>query len=120
LKDRRFSGRANPCPRPQLLAVRTRQGFAVGADDLIERRQVPVLFRIDMDRVDLPVLVSSEVLQIDDVLVRVGPEIAANAAQLVGGDRDRLGRVVGRRCPNVHHAVARRQEADPPPVGTDL
>ena len=72
-----------------------------------------------VDAVDVPVLVAAVVLAIEDVLAGVGPEVAADAALLVLGDRLGGVGIVDRADPDVEHAVDRGQVAELLAVGAD-
>ena len=62
--------------------------------DLIDRRQVDRLAGAYVDAVGTPILISALVLQIDDVLVRIRPEIATDTALRVVGHRMGLAGIV--------------------------
>ncbi len=81
--------------------------------DAVDRGQVPGLAALQVDGVGAPVLVAADVLQVDDVPVGEGPEVAPDAAVGVVGHRPGRARIVGRTDPDVEHAVDRRQVADP-------
>jgi len=70
-----------------------------------QRRQVLRRSRLQVLAVDAPILVPVLVLQVENVPVRVGPEVHANAAVFVV--RDGLGgrEVAGGTHPDVQHAV---------------
>src|SRR3546814_577157 len=60
------------------------------------------------------------VAQVQKGVWLVRPEILADAAGVVVGDRARIGDVAGRCDPDVEHAVDRRDPAQVLAVGTDL
>src|SRR3712207_6722892 len=55
--------------------------------DLLEGCEIPRLLRPRIGGVDAPVLVPADILQVDDVLVVLGPEVDADAALAVHCDR---------------------------------
>ena len=94
------------------------------ADDLRgglrERGEVAGLVAGHVHRVQVEVLVTAAVAQVEQRVRLLRPEIVVDAARLVVGDRLAGGRIAGRRDPDVHHAVDRRDPAQVPAVGTDL
>ena len=89
------------------------------APDLLEGREVALGAGREVDRVDVPVLVAALVLQVEDVRVVEGPEVDADAAAGVLGDRLGGRQVADRRDPDVQHAVDRRQPGEAGAVGAD-
>ena len=93
---------------------------ALDRDDLrlhlLERGQVARLAAGGRHRVHVPVLVAALVLDVDDVLAVLGPEVLADAAQLVGGD-DRVILLADGLDEDVEHALVRRQVGQPLAVG---
>jgi hypothetical protein len=67
----------------------------------------------------MPVFVTVGILQVNDMIVREGPKISANAS--LGVVRYRFGRfeVADGRNPDVQHPVDRRQKAKPRSVRAD-
>ena len=86
----------------------------------VERGQVTALVAGQVDRVQMEVLVAAAVAQVQQGVGAVGPEVVADAARLVVGNRACGGQVVGRRDPHVHHSFQRRDPAQVLAVGTDL
>ena len=80
--------------------------FSIGVRSLISPR-------VEVDAVDVPVLVAVLVLRVEDVLARVGPEVAHDAAVLVVRHRLGLRRIVVRADPHVQHALDRRDKRQP-------
>ncbi len=94
---------------------------AVVADDLrlhlVLRREQPGLAAGEVERVEPPVLVTSRVLQVDQVAVVMAEQVVADAAVPVVGDRHRRLAAVGRPHPDVQDAVLGGDEAEPGAVG---
>ena len=94
------------------------------ADDLrggfLERSQVAALVAGQVHRVQVEVLVAAVVAQVQQGVGAVGPEVVADAAGLVVGDRAAGGWIAGGRDPDVHHAIDRRDPAQVLAVRADL
>ena len=85
--------------------------------DPAQRGQVPSLPHGEVDAVGVPVLVAALVLQVEDVPIRVLPEIDTYASDFVVSDRHSGGRIVGGTDPNIEHAIDRRQVGQSSAVG---
>src|SRR5690606_19986973 len=83
-------------------------------------RQVAALAAFQVHRVDVEVLVAAAVAHVQQGVGAVGPEIAADAAGIVVGDRAGLVDIVGRGHPDVEHALDRGDPAQPAAVRADL
>ena len=83
--------------------------FLIGA----ARRQVFDFARVEIDGLDVKIFVPFHVLRIQDVPIRVGPEVAADRPILFLRHRLGRGRIVDRADPDVQHAIDRRQIAQP-------
>jgi len=97
-------------------------GVARGQDlglNALERGQIPILGSADVDGMNLPILVASLVLQVEDVVTVRGPGVDADAAIRVVGDHACGGRFAQRGDPDVLHPIDRRQEADRRAVRAD-
>jgi hypothetical protein len=69
---------------------RVREAFVLRQElslNPLEGCQVTRLLRSRVGGVDAPILVATDVLEVDDVLVILRPEVDANPAQAVSGDR---------------------------------
>ena len=87
--------------------------------DALERRQVADHLALEVHRVDVPVLVAADVLQVEQVLAVLGPEVDADAAVGVVGDLGVVG-LADRPHPHVEHAlVGRCQVRQARPVRRD-
>ena len=71
----------------------------------LKRREIQDLAAAEIDPVNSPVLVTVLVLQVEDMIAGVGPEIAAYAAIGVIGNRFGLLRRICRPHPDVENAV---------------
>ncbi len=80
--------------------------------DPFQRCEVTRLAAREIGRVDPPVLVSSRVLEVEDVAVGEGPREEADAASGVVRDGLRRGDVLARRDPDVEHAVSRGEPGE--------
>src|SRR3546814_8289740 len=84
------------------------------------RSEVAALAAGQIHGVEVEVLVAAVVAQVQQGVGPVRPEVVADAARLVVGDRTRAGDVVGWCDPDVEHAVDRRDPAQVLAVGADL
>src|SRR5690606_20292436 len=87
---------------------------------LLEGRQVARLAAVEVERIEVVVLVAAGVAHVQQGAGLVGPEVAADAAALVTGYGAGAVEVVGRRDPDVEHAVDRGDPAQVRAVGADL
>ena len=75
---------------------------------------------LEIDDVEVEVLVAALVLEIQDVLVVVGPEVLGDAPPGVGGDRLGILRAAGGGDPEVEHAIDGRRPGKVLAVGAEL
>ena len=88
--------------------------------DAFQRGEVYGLPRVEVDRVDVPVLIPGPVLEIQHVPGGVCPEVDADAPLAVFGDWTRGLRVVRRPHPDVEDAVHRGEEGQAGAIRADL
>ena len=96
-----------------------RQARQIGAR-VLERRDVGLLVRRQIDAVDVEILVAAFVLRIQHVFAVEGESETAHAAFAVVRDHLGLIGMFARRDENVEHAFVRRDIAEPFSVGTDF
>ena len=113
---------------PRVAVIEADQRLAreapTGVDDLrldiVERREVANVAPRGRQRIEPIILIAVPVLKVDEMRAASDPEVRLDAALAVAGEWLRIGEIVGRRDPDVEHAIERRDEADAPAIRTDL